>query len=236
MIRVRRPHVLAYHGVDTVESGGDPQKLIVTPERLRSHIQMLKRLGYAFVTVEELIVGRSVPQPRTATVALTFDDGWSNWLDNALPILADEDVAASFYVCPGWWERTKHPEFPGPAGRLLNAGGVLALHEARMEVGAHSMTHPDLRKLDDERLAWELRASKAAIEDVTGAACRTLAYPYGLYDQRVMDAARAAGFEAALDWLPGRWRALAIPRLPAPSHGGATILALKMLGLRRPGR
>lgn len=236
MIRLRRSVVLAYHGVDPVTAAQDPDRLIVSPDHLRSHIATLKRLGYSFSTVDRLIVDHSVPRPPPATAVLTFDDGWAGWLDHALPVLKDLEIRASFYVCPGWWERAEHPEFHGSAGKLLDEAGVRTLHAAGMEIGAHSMTHPDLRKLDDDRLAWELEASKAAIEDATGVSCRTLAYPYGLYDRRVMEAARTAGFEVALDWLPGRWRALAVPRLPAPPHRGGLTLALKMLGLRRPGR
>ena len=78
--------------------------------------------------------------------------------------------------------------------------------------------------------------SKTAVERLTGRPCRTLAYPYGLYDERVVPAARAAGYELAFGWLPGPWRALEAPRLPAPPRHGARRLALKLAGLRRPGR
>jgi hypothetical protein len=71
---------------------------------------------------------------------------------------------------------------------------------------------------------------------VTGRPCRTLAYPFGLFDDRVERAARAAGYELAWGWLPGSWRAAAAPRLPAPPRHGARRLAIKLLGIRRPGR
>ena len=105
-----------------------------------------------------------------------------------------------------------------------------------MEVASHSMTHPDLRKLDDEALESELSRSRTEIESVTGVTCRTFAYPFGLFDDRVKRAAEGAGYEAALDWLPGSWDRYAVPRLPGPPRNGARRLALKMLGLRKPGR
>ena len=98
------------------------------------------------------------------------------------------------------------------------------------------MSHPDLRLLDGGELARELEESKTAVERLTGRPCRTLAYPYGLYDERVVAAAGAAGYELAFGWLPGPWRALEAPRLPAPPRHGARRLALKLAGLRRPGR
>jgi peptidoglycan/xylan/chitin deacetylase (PgdA/CDA1 family) len=102
-----------------------------------------------------------------------------------------------------------------------------------MELGSHSLSHPDLRKLDDAELSRQLEESKAAVEQITGRPCRTLAYPFGLYDERVVAAAGAAGYELAFAWLPGPWRPLEAPRLPAPPRHGAGRLGLKLLGVRR---
>ena len=78
--------------------------------------------------------------------------------------------------------------------------------------------------------------SKAAVEELTGRPCRTFAYPYGLHDERVTRAVADAGYELAFTWLPGPWRPLEAPRLPAPPRHGAARLAVKLLGVRRPGR
>jgi peptidoglycan/xylan/chitin deacetylase (PgdA/CDA1 family) len=104
-----------------------------------------------------------------------------------------------------------------------------------MELGAHSQTHADLLLVDGRDLAYELRESKAAVERITGRPCRTLAYPYGNRDERVVEAAAEAGYELAFAWLPGPWRQLEAPRLPAPPRHGALRLALKLAGVRRRG-
>jgi peptidoglycan/xylan/chitin deacetylase (PgdA/CDA1 family) len=153
----------------------------------------------------------------------------------ALPVLRSLGVRATFFVCPGLFGQ-QHPDVPGEAGELLRAEEARALHDAGMELGSHTLSHPDLRTLDDEELERELVGSKQAIEELTGEQCRTLAYPYGLYDQRVVRAARAAGYELAFGWLPGPWHPLEAPRLPAPPRHGSQRLALKLLGIRKPGR
>ena len=130
----------------------------------------------------------------------------------------------------------QHPEVAGEQGRLLDEAEARALAESGMELGSHSLTHPDLRKLDDDALEHEVRASKIAVESLTGRPCRTFAYPYGLYDERVTRAVEAAGYELAFAWLPGPWLLLEAPRLPAPPRHGAFRLAVKLLGVRRPGR
>ena len=229
---LQHPVVLVYHAVDDVPRRHDPRRLVTPPRQLERHIRMLRRLGYRFITAEELLVDGSGLPPPQRTAVLTLDDGWANWLTVALPLLRRHQVRATFYVCPGWFG-TEYDLVGGGAGRLLDEDGVGALHEAGMELGAHSLSHPDLRKLDDFSLAEELSGSKAAVERITGRPCRTFAYPYGLYDERVERAAGAAGFELAFTWQPGPWRALATPRLPVAARHGATWLSLNMLGIRR---
>jgi peptidoglycan/xylan/chitin deacetylase (PgdA/CDA1 family) len=229
---IASPLVLVYHGVATADDGEDPNRLLVSPEHLEAHVRLLKRRGYRFVAAGEL-VGNGKPFGRTA--ALTFDDGWRNWLTAGLPVLQGLGVGGTFFVCPGLFGAT-HPDVPGEEGALLDEREARQLHEAGMELGSHSLTHPDLRKLSDAELAVELRDSKQAVEAITGRPCRLFAYPYGLYDERVVRAVGAAGYELAFAWLPGPWRPLEAPRLPAPPRHGAGRLALKLLGIRRPGR
>ena len=225
-----KPRVLVYHGV-AEPNGGDTSRLLTAPRNVEAHIRFLQGRGYRFLTAEELL--DRPPPGRTAV--LTFDDGFRNWVTTAQPLLERLGVRGTFYVCPGRY-RMQHPEVAGENGRLLDEAEARALAESGMELGSHSLTHPDLRGLDDRALEREVRESKAAVEEVTGRPCRTFAYPYGLYDERVTQAVEAAGYELAFTWLPGPWHPLQAPRLPAPPRNGAFRLAVKLLGVRRPGR
>ena len=233
----RPSRALAYHGVHDTDPASDPSRLVVSPAHLEEHVRLLQRRGYRFLTAEQLLDETGGGKPPAGTAVLTFDDGFADALSVSGPLLRRLGVSATFYVCPGWWGG-QHPLVEGVAGELLDADGARRLQdELGMELGAHSMTHPDLRKLDDATLARELADSKAEVERATGRPCRTLAYPYGLYDERVERATGAAGYELAWDWLPGRWgNPLAAPRLAAPPRAGARRLGLKLLGIRRPGR
>ena len=218
--------MLVYHAVAEVDPRDDPHRLATSPRHLRSHLRLLRRLGYRFATAGDLAV------PARGLAALTFDDGWRDALETVVPALHEAGARASFYVCPGWWGG-EHPELAGAAGALLTEPEVAELAGLGMEIGSHSLSHRDLRSLDDAELAAELRDSKREIERVTGAPCRTFAYPYGLRDARVVAAVAEAGYELALAWGPGPWRPLEAPRLPAPPRGGAAALALKLAGIRR---
>jgi peptidoglycan/xylan/chitin deacetylase (PgdA/CDA1 family) len=224
---LKPPALLVYHGVGP--AAGDPNRLLVDPALLESHVRYLKRRDYRFVTAEELLA-ESPPRPGTAV--LTFDDGFQNWLTAAVPVLERLGVQATFYVCPGIFGG-QHWDLDGEEGQLLDEAGARELVAAGMELGSHSLSHPDLRTLDDAELRRELEESKSAVEQITGGPCRTLAYPFGLYDDRVVAAAGAAGYELAFGWLPGPWSPLEAPRLPAPPRHGAGRLAFKLLGVRR---
>jgi peptidoglycan/xylan/chitin deacetylase (PgdA/CDA1 family) len=208
---------------------------VTSPRHFEAHVSHLLRRGYRFSTAEQLLLGGQPRRPARATAVLTFDDGFADALEVVVPILRRYGLRATFYLNPGRFG-AQHELVSGAAGRLLDADGVRALHAAGMELGSHGMTHTDLRTLDDAQLTEELAASRAAIEQLAGVPCRTLAYPFGLYDRRVARAAGAAGYELAFAWVPGRWRPLAAPRLPAPPRHGARRLALKLAGVRRPGR
>src|SRR5439155_1581627 len=67
-----------------------------------------------------------------------------------------------------------------------------------LAVGAHSVSHRTLTRLDDAELEREIVASRLAIRARTGAAPEFFAYPYGIWDARVRDAVRAAGYRGAV--------------------------------------
>jgi peptidoglycan/xylan/chitin deacetylase (PgdA/CDA1 family) len=229
------PVVLCYHGVNEVVDAQDPRRIVTSPRHFEAHLLHLLRRGYRFASAEDLLGNGQPRRPGRGTAVLTFDDGFADALEVVVPILRRYGLRATFYLNPGRFG-AQHDLVSGAAGRLLDADGVGALRAAGMELGSHGMTHTDLRTLEDSDLAHELAASRSAIEQLAGVPCRTLAYPFGLYDRRVARAVEAAGYELAFAWVPGPWQPMAAPRLPAPPRHGARRLALKLAGVRRPGR
>ena len=219
--------ILMYHVIADAPDGAAYGNLFVRPDDFAAQMHWLATHGYRAVTLHRVYEywRHGLPLP-ARPVVLTFDDGTMGQHVHALPVL-----------------RALH--WPGVLNLKVNALSsplslpdwrVRALLAAGWELDAHSLTHPDLRKLDKTALAFELIESKAAVERITGRPCRTFAYPYGLYDERVVQAVADAGYELAFGWLPGPWRPLEAPRVPAPPRHGARRLALKLAGLRRRGR
>jgi peptidoglycan/xylan/chitin deacetylase (PgdA/CDA1 family) len=72
-----------------------------------------------------------------------------------------------------------------------------SLRDAGWEIASHTQTHPKLPQIGDEELHTELVTSREICTRELGETCRSLAYPYGAVDDRVVDAAGQAGYEAA---------------------------------------
>ena len=210
----RPPLALAFHAIHAPEPGIDAPDVIARPEALERDLLTLRAAGYRFVTAGELAAETGGRRPPDRTALVTFDDGWRDGLTVAAPLLDRLGVRATFFVCPGLFGN--HDPRLGEAGHVLTASEARALHEAGMELGAHSLTHPDLRVLGDAELRVELAGSREAVEAITGRPCLTFAYPFGAHDARVRRAAAAAGYVLAFQYQPGRWSRFAAPRVPAP--------------------
>lgn len=208
------PLVFALHAVAHERAAHLLPEMIVLASDLEAEVADQRAAGRRFITAGELadeIGGRDGDD----AVVLTFDDGWADALTIAAPLLADLGVRATFYICPGLFGNADAAM--SPAGRIMTRTEAVALHEAGMELAAHSMHHPDLVMVDDATLRWEIEASKAAVEAITGEPCRTFAYPFGSHGARVRAAAEAAGFDLAFAFEEGPWMPYAVPRLAKPA-------------------
>lgn len=209
--------MLCYHAVSETW----PAPLSVRPERLEAQLASLLRRGYRGATFHDAVF--APPAPRT--LAVTFDDAFRSVLELAFPILERAGVPATVFVPtafpdrggPLLWTGIDHWAAGPHAGELagLSWEQLRTLAAAGWEIGSHTCTHPRLPALGDEPLAAELGESRTACERGTGTPCRSLAYPYGDVNGRVMAAARAAGYRAAaaLPARPGPATPLAWPRV-----------------------
>jgi peptidoglycan/xylan/chitin deacetylase (PgdA/CDA1 family) len=196
--RVADTLVLCYHAV----SDSWPAPLAVSTDQLRTQLERLVARGYRGVTFSEA-VGEEADHRR---LAVTFDDAYRSTL-LALPILAELDLSATVFVptahvgspVPMGWAGIDH-WIGGPHERELMCMDVAELRslvEAGWEIGAHTHSHPRLTALADDDLARELSEPRELLERWLGKPCSSLAYPYGGFDPRVVEAARAAGYAAA---------------------------------------
>ena len=192
--------VLCYHAVSPTW----PAELSIPPEALEHQLRHLARRGYRAATVSEALAD----PPAERTVAITFDDAYRSVLEVARPILDRLGMPASVYVPTDWPERDAPMSWPGidqwlggPYERELACMGwdeLRALADGGWEVGSHTRSHPRLPELAQGELDRELAGSRGDCEEALGRPCRSLAYPYGAVDERVVRAAERAGYSSAV--------------------------------------
>ncbi|MFC8341690.1 polysaccharide deacetylase family protein [Streptomyces rubiginosohelvolus] len=205
----RQPWILTYHSV--TDHSDDPYSITVSPERLDEQLSWLRSRRLTGVGVSELL--RTGASERRGLVGLTFDDGYADFLDEALPVLRKHGFRATVYVLPGRPGGVNEWDPLGPRKPLLTHEGVRRVAAAGMEVGSHGLYHRDLTGLSDEELRRETRDSRELIGDLTGSLPEGFCYPYGILDRRVTQAARSAGYGHACALTPGPLLSLfALPR------------------------
>lgn len=216
------PWVAMYHSVG--DCSDDPYRVTVTPERLDAQLTWLTRRGLKPVSMGELL---AVPA-RKDLVGLTFDDGYADFLTNALPVLRAHHCTATLFVLPGRLGGDNAWDPLGPRKPLLTADGIREAAANGIEIGSHGRTHVDLTTADDGTLNSELRDSKAELEEMLDHNVEGFCYPYGTLDRRTVDAVRAAGYSYACAIDPGRFNGVhALPRVHVGQNDTAARLFLK---------
>ena len=187
------PLALAYHGIDDVPLRRDPHGLFVRAEDLRRQITKLRSWGYRLVTFGELARLASASEA-SGHAALTFDDGLVDNLEALAPLLQEEGAPATVFVVSGWLGR---PHRSVPWKRIMTEAELVELRATGVEIGAHSVSHPDLSALSYDDALEELAGSKRRLEAVLGEPVEVAAYPYGRANAETVRACRDAGFAAA---------------------------------------
>jgi len=227
------PWVAMYHSVG--DCSDDPYRVTVTPDRLDRQLRWLSRRGLRGVSMAELLAARARGEGH-GLVGLTFDDGYADFVDNALPVLARWDCGATLFVLPGRLGGDNAWDPLGPRKPLLTADGIRRAAAEGVEIGSHGLTHVDLTKADDATLKAEVTESRSVLAELTGTTVDGFCYPYGTIDARAVAAVQEAGYTYACAIDPGDLSGRhAFPRVHIGQNDTAVRLFLKyrLHGLRR---
>ncbi len=226
----RETLVLCYHALS--ERWRAP--LAVTPAHFRRQLEWLVERGYRGATFHDAITAR----PAGRTLVVTFDDAFLSVLEHAQPVLSSLGLPATVFVVTDLADAGRPLHWRGSAvmtgesdnGELrgMNWQQLRELADSGWEIGSHTRTHPRLTQLSDEGLASELRESREACQRALGTPCRSLAYPFGDFDSRVLTAAANAGYTAAASEDLGPATPLAWPRVGIYRNNSMRAFRLKV--------
>lgn len=192
--------ILMYHSVGP-RRNPDYDRWCVSPARFEEQMAALAAAGYAVLTtgdyVERIAAGVGLPD---RFVVLTFDDGLQDFLTGAFPILQKFGFPATLYVVAGRVGMTSRWLAPLGEGQrpMLTTEELRFLARSGIEIGGHTMTHPELDILGPARAMGEIAGSRRVLEDLLGAPVRSFAYPHGYNSARTREIVERAGYRSAV--------------------------------------
>jgi peptidoglycan/xylan/chitin deacetylase (PgdA/CDA1 family) len=228
--------VLMYH---RIANDGEPRarRWRTEPAAFDEQLHWLREQGFRSVDVDEWASAAALDQALPGRgVILTFDDGFVDFGEEAVPLLQKHGFRAELFVVSGhvgatdsWdtaWER-REP--------LMDWQALADLPADVVRIGSHTVGHAPLTAVSSQDVVRELTESRITLEDRLGRRVTTIAYPFGLNDGAVQRLAGAVGYEVGYTTMP--WWAyptrnlLDLPRLEV--RGGETLDAFARL-LDRP--
>ena len=178
--------VLMYHLVGLPgEVPSALPNLVVSPTTFDAHMRALHDAGWHTITAADLATYLAAgTRPPARSFVVTIDDGYADGYTHALPILEAYGFVATFYVVAGR---------VGGSAHTLSWPQVRELLAAGMDIGNHTIGHPDLTRASDWDLGWQIRRAQEVVAAKTGYTRSSIAYPSGRFDGRVMAAVEKAG-------------------------------------------
>jgi peptidoglycan/xylan/chitin deacetylase (PgdA/CDA1 family) len=185
--------VLGYHSISNERRDGT-LRWSVSPDDFEEQMALIRQRERTPLTVNQYaaMLRRFAPLP-PRPVLITFDDGFADLADIALPVLRRYRLVATAYVITSLVgvapSRGTDP--------MLDWGGLRELRAHGVEIGSHSQTHQALDCLHRKEVSREVAFSKRDLEDRLQAPVWSFAYPYGCHSRHVRQAVCAAGYSSA---------------------------------------
>lgn len=188
--------ILAYHSINPLSR--DPFEINVIS--FEKQLCFLADNGYRVIGLEQAFREFETDNIHEKTVVITFDDGFKTLQRFVFPLLRHFNFPACVFLPFGFIGGIdsfsyEYPRFDRP---LLDWDEIQKSQKYGISYGSHTMSHPNLIALDDRVLRYELQESKRILKTRIGTNFSTLAYPFGMFDNRVKKAVQETGYDCAL--------------------------------------
>jgi peptidoglycan/xylan/chitin deacetylase (PgdA/CDA1 family) len=135
-----------------------------------------------------------------AYAAITFDDAFDNYVEEALPELRKRGMPSTMFVISGALGKGFGPD--GRAEKVMSVEQLRALPEDLVSIGSHTVSHPFMPEIGLEMARSELVNSKLALEGLLGREITTFSFPFGGFSNELVEICREAGYRRVFTTLP----------------------------------
>jgi len=177
--------IIYYHSIRDADSKGFERQI----SYLAKH--------YKVLSVTELM--ESPLNNKEILVAITFDDGFVSVVEKGWSVLKKNGLRATMFVPVGNLGQKPQWSIAAPLGgdrneQVMSRQCVADLDRKGFEMLSHSFSHPILTELEHQKLQVELEQSRMVLEEIVGHKVSGIAYPQGICNKQVVEAARKAGY------------------------------------------
>lgn len=230
--------ILMYHSVNREVGDRHPYyETNTAPDVFSRHMKFLRDNGYSAVSLEKALQLLSQSRNGANYVVITFDDGFRDFYSEAYPILSEFGFVATVFLATGLINNQRS-QWKG--ADLMTWAEVRELQTFGIRFGSHTVSHPELEKLDERRIVWEVGQSKQTLEDKLGYPIKSFAYPYAFpehkraFSKRLAEILENHSYENGVSTVIGRARssdnAFFLPRLPVNTWDDFQLFRTKLDG------
>lgn len=237
VIQAQGTPILVYHRFDPAIPGPTTVRTAV----FESQLVWLEDHHYQVIPLQELVRDLLDHKEITAqAVVLTADDGNESVYTQMFPVIQKHRVPVTLFIYPSAISNASYA-LTWEQLRKMQASGLV-------QIESHTYWHPNFRKERVKLSPLEYKAfvkvqlerSKQTLENRLGIEVSALAWPYGIYDSALENAARQAGYQAAFGFAGGRAQPggdlYAIPRIPVSDTDTGIRFSELLVHPKRTGR
>ena len=188
-----------YHNIGIPPKETGLRGLYVTPRMFRFQMRCLKASGFRVVPLKEILSFVRGDIVHENLAAITFDDGYQDFFDNAYPVLKEHGYPSTVFLVSDLVGRENLWDHPKVHARkkLMDWETIFRLRKEGIIFGSHTRTHPFLSKLPPQHVVDEIKNSKVFLENRLQTPAEFFCYPYGDYNKELIHVVKESGYIGA---------------------------------------
>jgi peptidoglycan/xylan/chitin deacetylase (PgdA/CDA1 family) len=186
--------ILTYHRLGAVVA----DSMTVRTSVFSSHLEYLQTNGYTVIPLQRLIayMAGEAPPPPAHSVVITVDDGHKSVFTDMFPLVSRYHIPVTLFIYPSAISNAKYAMTWQQLREMKDSGLV--------DIQSHTYWHPNFKQ-EKKRLSrgayeklvlMQMTKSKEVLEQRLGGHVDMLAWPFGIYDDELINNARQLGYIA----------------------------------------